>query len=42
MTATETAADERLASTPLVTMLLRRPELGAVAAALTVFVFFSV
>jgi simple sugar transport system permease protein len=41
MSATATKIDERLAPTPLVTTLLRRPELGAVTAALVVFAFFS-
>ena len=41
MTATQATADERLAPTPFLTTLLRRPELGAAAAALAVFLFFS-
>ncbi|HYJ68624.1 MAG TPA: ABC transporter permease [Nocardioidaceae bacterium] len=41
MSATAVAADERVARTSLVTTTLRRPELGALVAALAVFIFFA-
>jgi simple sugar transport system permease protein len=42
MTATAVAADERVVQSSAVTAALRRPELGALVAALAVFVFFTV
>jgi simple sugar transport system permease protein len=41
MSTTAVPADERVARTSLATAALRRPELGALAAALAVFIFFT-
>ena len=41
-TATAPSKDERLQTTPLLRKLLSRPELGAVAGAILVFLFFAV
>ncbi|MCC2665568.1 MAG: hypothetical protein K0S35_3490, partial [Geminicoccaceae bacterium] len=42
MAATRIAtADERVARTPLIRKLMARPELGAVAGAILVFIFFA-
>lgn len=42
MTAATAAPDERLSSTSLLTRVLKRPEVGALVAAVAVFVFFAV
>jgi simple sugar transport system permease protein len=42
MTTTLSAADERVAQTGLVGRLLKRPEVGALVAAVVVFIFFTV
>ena len=39
---TANRADERLKETPLLTRLLSRPELGAIAGTVLVFAFFAV
>ena len=36
------SADERMAQTSIITQLLRRPELGAVAGAIVVWIFFAI
>ncbi|NRQ51205.1 ABC transporter permease [Aeromicrobium stalagmiti] len=40
--ATATAVDERIARTSTLTRLMKRPEIGALAAAVVIFVFFAV
>lgn len=40
--ATATAVDERIARTSTLTKLMKRPEIGALAAAVVIFVFFAV
>ena len=42
MTTTTTTTDERLIERSLLTQLLNRPELGSVAGALAVWIFFAV
>src|SRR5918994_2039676 len=41
MATVRTAVDERVAETPLLKKLMARPELGAIAGAILVFVFFA-